>query len=189
VRNALAAISVARQLGVDEAAMRRALENFQGIGRRFQVAGEIKTVKGRVLMIDDYGHHPREIAATIAGIRDGWPGRRLVVAFQPHRYSRTRDLFADFVNVLAGQDALLLLDVYPAGEAPIAGADGASLFRAIRSQRFDGFNDRNPAVFAENLEEVPALLKELLQDNDILLTLGAGSIGGLAARLPEKLAG
>ncbi len=185
VRNALAAISVARELGVPEAAMRRALANFQGIGRRFQVAGEIETGQGRVLMIDDYGHHPREITATLEGIRHGWPGRRLVVVFQPHRYTRTRDLFADFVNVLAGLDHLILLEVYPAGEAPIAGADGNSLYRALTGG--NGFGGR-PCQFASTLEQVPELLRETLRDGDILLTLGAGSIGALAARLPDLLA-
>jgi UDP-N-acetylmuramate--alanine ligase len=181
VRNALAAIAVAHELGVNEAAMQRALANFEGIGRRFHVSGEIQAERGKVLCIDDYGHHPREIAATLSGIQGGWPQRRVVVVFQPHRYSRTRDLFPDFVSVLAGLEALILLDVYPAGEAPIAGADGASLYRAIRSQ------GGKQAVFAEKPEDVPEILRGMLQDGDILLTLGAGNIGALAAKLPELL--
>lgn len=181
VRNALAAIGVAYELGISERAICRALENFQGIGRRFQVAGEVPTIRGSVLMVDDYGHHPSEVAATVAAIQEGWPQRRLVVVFQPHRYTRTRDLFIEFVEVLSKVPALVLLDVYPAGEAPIAGADGPSLFRAIQSQ------GKRDAVFAATLEEVPERLKDLLQDGDILLTLGAGNVGKLALELPRKL--
>jgi len=181
VLNALAAIAVAYEIGIDDAAIKRALENFQGIGRRFQIYGEYRTLAGEVLHVDDYGHHPREVAATIKAIRQGWPERRLVVAFQPHRYSRTRDLFEDFSRVLSDVDVLLLLEVYPAGEAPIAGADGRTLARAIRTR------GQVDPVFVEQVEELPATLKGLLQDGDVLLTLGAGNIGAAAAKLQAEL--
>lgn len=181
VLNALAAIAVAQELGVDDAAIQRALAGFQGIGRRFQLYGEIATAAGSVLMIDDYGHHPREIAATVRAIRDGWPLRRLVVAFQPHRYSRTRDLFEDFVKTLSEIDVLLLLEVYPAGEEPIAAADGRSLSRAIRAR------GQIDPVFVDTMSDLPVVLRDMLHDGDVLLTLGAGDIGAAAARLPEQL--
>jgi UDP-N-acetylmuramate--alanine ligase len=183
VLNALAAVAVARELGVDDAAIQRALAGFQGIGRRFQRYGDIVTPAGRILMIDDYGHHPREIAATVQAIRAGWPGRRLVVVFQPHRYTRTRDLFEDFVKALSEIDALVLTEVYAAGERPIAAADGRRLSHAIRAR-----GQVNP-VFADELAELPAVLRGMLQDGDVLLTLGAGDIGAAAARLPEQLSG
>lgn len=181
VRNALAAIAVARELGVEDAAIQRALESFQGIGRRFQVYGEITVAGGSVLFIDDYGHHPRELAATIAAIRDGWPDRRLVVAFQPHRFSRTRDLFEDFAIVLSHVDALVMLDVYAAGEDPIPGADGRALCRAIRAR---GHVD---PVFVERASHLAESLRGILSDGDILLTMGAGDIGGAARMLPDHL--
>jgi len=183
VLNALAAIAVATELGVSDTAIQKALAGFQGIGRRFQVAGEISTAAGKVLMIDDYAHHPREIAPTLAAVRAGWPGRRLVVVFQPHRYSRTHDLFDDFIKVLSSVDVLVLGEVYAAGEAPISGADGRALSRGIRAR---GHID---PVFVEELESLPAVLNDLLQDGDVLLTLGAGNIGGVAARLADELAG
>jgi len=181
VLNALAAIAVAHELGVSDAAIQRALSGFQGIGRRFQLYGEIATTAGDVLMIDDYGHHPREIAAVVQAIRAGWPARRLVMAFQPHRYTRTRDLFEDFVKVLSEVDALVLLDIYPAGEAVIAGADGRSLSRAIRAR-----GQVNP-VFVDKVKDLPRVLRGVLQGGDVLLTLGAGDIGAAAAKLPEQL--
>ena len=181
VLNALAAIAVAHEIGIDDAAIKRALENFEGIGRRFQINGEYRTAAGRILHVDDYGHHPSEVAATIKAIRLGWPERRLVVAFQPHRYSRTRDLFEDFARVLSEVDVLVLLEVYPAGETPIAGADGRTLARAIRTR------GQVDPVFVEQIEELPATLKGLLQDNDVLLTLGAGNIGAAAAKLQAEL--
>lgn len=181
VQNALAAVAVAHELGVDDGPLLRGLQGFQGIGRRFQVYGELDGPRGRVLFIDDYGHHPREIAATVRAIRDGWPERRLVVAFQPHRYTRTRDLFEDFARVLSEVDVLLLGEVYAAGEAPIAGADGRTLCRAIRAR------GRVDPVFVEPLEELPAVLEGVLEDGDVLLTLGAGDIGALAARLPARI--
>jgi UDP-N-acetylmuramate--alanine ligase len=181
VLNALAAIAVAHEIGIDDAAIKRALENFEGIGRRFQINGEYRIAVGHVLHVDDYGHHPSEVAATIKAIRQGWPERRLVVAFQPHRYSRTRDLFEDFARVLSEVDVLVLLEVYPAGETPIAGADGRTLARAIRTR------GQVDPVFVEQIEELSAMLKGLLQDNDVLLTLGAGNIGAAAAKLQAEL--
>ena len=181
VLNALAAIAVAQELGVGDDAIQRALAGFQGIGRRFQLYGEITTATGRVLMIDDYGHHPREIAATVKAIRAGWPQRRLVVAFQPHRYSRTRDLFEDFAIVLSEVDALALLEVYPAGEASIAGADGRALSRAIRGR------GKVDPVFVDEIKKLPAALGGILRDGDVLLTLGAGDIGAAAAKLASEL--
>ena len=182
VLNALAAIAVATELGVSDEAIRKALASFQGIGRRFQVAGEIETVAGRVLMIDDYAHHPREIAPTLAAVHAGWPGRRLVVVFQPHRYTRTHDLFDDFIQVLSGVDVLVLGEVYAAGETPISGADGRALARGIRAR---GHID---PVFVEDLATLPEVLNDVLHDGDILLTLGAGDIGAVAAGLPARLA-
>jgi UDP-N-acetylmuramate--alanine ligase len=181
VLNALAAIAVAQELGVDSGAIQRALAGFQGIGRRFQLYGEILTTVGSVLMIDDYGHHPREIAATVAAIRSGWPERRLVVAFQPHRYSRTRDLFEDFVKVLSEVDVLVLLEVYPAGEEPVAAADGRTLSRAIRAR------GQVDPVFVDAVAELPEVLQGVLREGDVLLTLGAGDIGAAASKLPEQL--
>ena len=177
VLNALAAIAVATELGVSDKAIQRALSGFQGIGRRFHMAGELHLGAGDVLMIDDYAHHPREIAPTLAAVRAGWPQRRLVVVFQPHRYSRTHDLFDDFIQVLSGVDVLVLCEVYAAGEAPISGADGRSLTRGIRAR---GHVD---PVFIEKLDMLPAVLDDVLHDGDVLLTLGAGDIGAAAARL------
>ena len=177
VQNALAAIAVAHELGVGRAAMVKALGEFQGIGRRFQIYGEIALPGGAVMVVDDYGHHPREIAATLEAARQGWPERRLVVAFQPHRYSRTRDLLDDFARVLNAADALLVAEVYAAGEKPIAGADGRSLCRAIRAR------GRLVPVFAETVEELVAVLPGVLQPGDLLLTLGAGSVSRVAPEL------
>ncbi len=183
VLNALAAIAVALELGVDEEAIRRALAGFQGVGRRFVVRPVTDTAGRRLTLVDDYGHHPRELAATLAAARGGWPDRRLVLVFQPHRFTRTQEQFEDFVQVLSSADLLVLCDVYPAGEAPIAGADGRSLSRAIRAR------GRLDPVFAQDLAEVPVLLGNLLNDGDLVLLMGAGDIGGLAARLPGLLAG
>jgi len=180
VLNALAAIAVAKEVGVSDDAIQTALASFDGIGRRFQRYGELRTPTGRVLLIDDYGHHPREIAATIQAIRAGWPTRRLVVAFQPHRYTRTRDLFEDFTALLSELDVLVLTEVYSAGESPIFGADGRALSRAIRAR------GRVNPVFVERVSEVPHALESLLQDGDIVLTLGAGDIGTVAANLPVR---
>ncbi len=182
VLNALAAIAVVRELEVDTPSIQRALETFAGIGRRFQVNGEISLQDGSVLFVDDYGHHPREIAATLAAVRDGWPQRRLVAVFQPHRYSRTHDLFDDFAQVLVDADVLLINEVYAAGEEPISGADGRALCRAIRSR------GRVAPVFVEDVEDLAEVLISVLQAGDVVLTLGAGSIGAVAATLPEALA-
>ncbi len=181
VLNALAAIAIAHEVDVADDAILRGLKGFQGVGRRLQNYGEIDTPAGSVLMIDDYGHHPREVAAVVQAIRAGWPERRLVVAFQPHRYTRTRDLFEDFSKVLSEVDVLALVEVYPAGEAPIAGADGRTLCRAIRAR---GHAD---PVFVERVAELPETLAGLLRKGDILLTLGAGDIGAAAAKLPQQL--
>jgi UDP-N-acetylmuramate--alanine ligase len=177
VRNALAAAAVGWQLGVDAKAIGTALENFQGVGRRFQMRGEIALDKGKALLVDDYGHHPRELAAVFAAARGGWPDRRLVVAFQPHRYTRTRDLLDDFANVLSEADVLVLTEVYPAGEAPIANADGRALARAVRA--------RNKAVpvFVEHPRDLKTTLPALLRDGDLVLVMGAGDIGAVPGEL------
>jgi UDP-N-acetylmuramate--alanine ligase len=181
VLNALAAITVALELGVGEAPIVRALRSFQGIGRRFQVTSG-QTVDGRRLMfVDDYAHHPREIAATLAAARAGWSGRRLVLVFQPHRYSRTKDQFEDFVRVLSQSDLLILTEVYPAGEEPIPGADGRSLSRAVRTR-----GEVEP-VFVDPLRDLPDVLLRLARDGDLVLTLGAGDIGAMAATLAGAL--
>jgi UDP-N-acetylmuramate--alanine ligase len=179
--NALAAVTVGLELGVDEAAIGRALARFEGIGRRF-VVSEVTDAEGRALiLVDDYGHHPRELVATLEAARAGWPGRRLVLVFQPHRYSRTQEQFEDFVQVLSSADVLVLCEVYPAGEEPVAGADGRALSRAIRVR-----GEVDP-VFVQDLDEVPRVLSNLLADGDLVLLCGAGDIGGLAARLPGLL--
>ncbi len=182
VLNALAAIVVAHEMGVSEAAIISGLKKFQGIGRRFQIQGDLKLPQGTVLLVDDYGHHPREVAATLKAARAAWPDRRLVLAFQPHRYSRTRDLFEDFTEVLTETDLLLLLEVYPAGEAPIAGADSRSLCRAIRAR---GVVE---PIFVSETSELPHTLCGVLQDGDVLLTLGAGDIGAISAEMSKTLA-
>ncbi len=181
VLNALAAIAVAQELGVQDDIIVKALAGFEGIGRRFQLNGEVETSKGKVMLIDDYGHHPREVAATVAAIRAGWPERRLVVAFQPHRYSRTRDLFEDFSMTLSEVDVLVLLEVYAAGEEPIAGADSRSLARAIRAR---GLVD---PIFIESVDELASTLEGVIHEGDVVLTLGAGSIGAAAANLSQQL--
>ena len=177
VLNAMAAIAVAQELDVTDDIIVRALSDFEGIGRRFQINGEVETAKGKVMLIDDYGHHPREVAAIVSAIRDGWPERRLVMAFQPHRYSRTRDLFEDFSITLSEVDVLVLLEVYAAGEEPIAGADSRSLARAIRTR------GQVDPVFIETIDDLPHALEGVIQEGDIVLTLGAGNVGVAAANL------
>jgi UDP-N-acetylmuramate--alanine ligase len=177
VLNALAAAAVGWQLGVDATAMVGALARFQGVGRRFHRRGEIALDHGSALLVDDYGHHPRELSAVFEAARGGWPERRLVVAFQPHRYSRTRDLLDDFANVLAEADVLVLTDVYPAGETPIAGADGRALARAVRAR-----GKVNP-VLVKHPRDLQHALPTLLRDGDLLLMLGAGDIGAAAVEL------
>jgi len=181
VRNALAAIAVADELQIADAAVVAALENFEGIDRRFQMIGEIKTRAGQVLLIDDYGHHPTEIAATLAAAKAGYPDRRVVLVFQPHRYTRTRDLLDDFATVLSAADALVLLDVYAAGEEPIPGADGRSMARAVRTR------GAVEPVFVEVLDDLAAVLDGVLADGDLVLTMGAGDISAYAHSLPELL--
>ncbi len=183
VQNALAAITVARDLGIEDAVVQRALQKFEGVGRRFHLYGELATPRGRLLLIDDYGHHPRELAAVLRAVRDGWPGRRLVLAFQPHRYTRTHDLFEDFAEVLSEPDVVVLAEVYSAGEAPVAGADGRSLARAIRAR------GRVEPVFVQHSSDIAAALLDVVQDGDIVLTMGAGDIGTVAAALPVQLMG
>ncbi len=181
VLNALAAIAVATEVGVSKAAIAKALAEFGGIDRRFQIHGNVSINGGEVLLVDDYGHHPREIAATVAAARGAWPERRLVVAFQPHRYTRTRDLLDDFSAVLSDMDVLVLTEVYAAGEAPISGADGRALARAIRAR------GRIDPIFVADVAQLPDMLRDILRPNDVLLTLGAGNIGQLAGTLRERL--
>jgi len=181
VRNALAAIAVALELQINDQAVVDALEQFEGIDRRFQIHGEIKASVGKVLLIDDYGHHPTELMATIAAARAGWPERRVVLAFQPHRYSRTRDLLDDFAAALSAADVLVILEVFAAGEDPIAGADGRAIARAVRSR-----GSIEP-VFVEKLDDLAEVLNGLLQQDDLLLTMGAGDIGAYAGNLPQLL--
>jgi UDP-N-acetylmuramate--alanine ligase len=183
VLNALAAIAVASELQVADAAIVKALGEFKGVGRRFQRYGEIALVgedgaeRGRFTLIDDYGHHPVEMAATIAAARGAFPGRRLVLAFQPHRYSRTRDCFEDFVKVLSSVDALLLGEVYAAGEAPLVAADGRSLARALR------LVGKVEPIFVEDVADMPAAIVATAQDGDVVITMGAGSIGAVPGKL------
>ncbi|KRG70179.1 UDP-N-acetylmuramate--L-alanine ligase [Pseudoxanthomonas dokdonensis] len=181
VQNALAAAAVGWQLGVAPEAIATALEKFEGIGRRFNDLGEVALpAGGHVRVVDDYGHHPRELAAVFAAARGGWPEKRLVVAFQPHRYSRTRDQFDAFAAVLADVDALVLSEVYPAGEAPIAGADAKALARAIRAR------GRNEPVVVSQVAELASVLPDVLQDGDLLLLMGAGDIGQVPQQLASK---
>jgi UDP-N-acetylmuramate--alanine ligase len=182
VLNSLAAVAVASELGVGDAAIQRALANFQGIDRRLQLLGDIEWPNGRASIVDDYGHHPTEVAATLEAARQGWPGRRLVLAFQPHRYTRTRDLLDDFGRVLGECDVLLVTEVYAAGEAPIAGADGRAICRAVRSR---GVME---PIFVEHVEELADALRGVLRDGDLLLTMGAGNIGAVAQDLKSRFA-
>ncbi|WP_042146660.1 MULTISPECIES: UDP-N-acetylmuramate--L-alanine ligase [unclassified Pseudoalteromonas] len=176
--NAIAAIAVAKDEGISDEAIVKALEKFEGIGRRFQHYGEFDTGRGKAMLIDDYGHHPTEVAATIKAVKDGWPDRRLVMAYQPHRYTRTRDLYEESVKVLTDVDLLLLLEVYSAGEAPIAGADSKSLCRSLRQR------GKEPVYIAQP-NELPLVLSDVLQDGDIVLTQGAGNIGQLVKSLAQ----
>ena len=179
VQNALAAIAVGLELGVAPDHLSAALERFEGIGRRFQVSEGVACGAGTVTLVDDYAHHPTEIAATLAAARDGWPERRLVAVFQPHRYTRTHDLLDDFAQVLCDTDVLLLLEVYPAGEEPITGADGRALSRAVRAR---GMVD---PVFVAELDLLDDALEGVLADGDVLVLLGAGSVGAVARRLAQ----
>ena len=181
VQNALAAIAVATEVGVEDAAIVKALAEFHGVGRRFQRYGEIPLASGgSYTLIDDYGHHPVEMAVTLAAARGAFPGRRLVLAFQPHRYTRTRDCFEDFVKVLNGVDALVLAEVYAAGEAPIVAADGRALARALR------VGGKVEPVFVERIDDLPQAIRDLVRDGDVVMTMGAGTIGNVPARLVQQ---
>jgi len=179
--NALAAISVATRLDVDDAAIIKSLGAFKGVGRRFQHSELTLPNIGTVPLVDDYGHHPREIAATLEALRQAWPDKRSVVIFQPHRYTRTRDLFEDFVHVLSSVDVLILMDVYSAGETLIPGADGRALSRAIR------IRGQVDPVFIENWEELPKILAGIVHSDDVILTMGAGNVGQMSTQLPQLL--
>jgi UDP-N-acetylmuramate--alanine ligase len=179
--NALAAIAVATKLGVDDYAIQRSLNAFKGVGRRFQIQGDFPVKNGVVTFVDDYGHHPREVAATLEALKQAYKSRRSIIIFQPHRYTRTRDLFEDFVQVLAGVDVLILMDIYPAGENVITGADGRSLSRAIR------LRGQVDPIFVEHWEDLPKLLAGIVHENDVILTMGAGNVGQIATQLPQLL--
>jgi UDP-N-acetylmuramate--alanine ligase len=181
VLNSLAAIAVASELGIDDAAITRALARFQGVERRLQHIGDVETASGPVTIVDDYGHHPTEIAATLEAVRQGYPNRRLVLAFQPHRYSRTRDLIDDFGKALSAADVLLVTEVYAAGEAPIAGADGRAICRAVRSR------GHVEPIFVEKVEELAAALKDVIRGNDLIVTMGAGHINAISHGLLVQL--
>lgn len=180
VQNACAAIAIAREVGVEDSATQKALSEFNGVGRRFTRYGEIALENGgHFALVDDYGHHPVEMAATLAAARGAYPGRRLVLAFQPHRYTRTRDLFEDFVKVMSTADAVVLAEVYAAGEAPIVAADGRAMTRALRVL------GKVEPIFVENMQDMPDALRQMLSDGDVLIVMGAGSI----STVPGKLAG
>jgi UDP-N-acetylmuramate--alanine ligase len=188
VQNALAAIAVADELGVSDEAIVAALERFDGVGRRFQHYGDALPVPaaqggGTFTMVDDYGHHPAEMAATVAAARGAYPGRRLVLAFQPHRFTRTRDLFEDFVKVLSSVDGLLLAEVYAAGEAPIVAADGRALARAVR------IAGKVEPMFVEDIAAMPQAVLSTVRDGDVVIAMGAGSIGGVAGQVREAAHG
>ncbi|GIX31125.1 MAG: UDP-N-acetylmuramate--L-alanine ligase [Porticoccaceae bacterium] len=180
VLNAAAAAAVATDEGVEDEAIREALREFQGVGRRFEILGDFPVGGGSAMLVDDYGHHPAEIAATIRAVRDGWPGRRLVMVFQPHRYSRTRDLYEDFVQVLSTVDLLILTEIYPAGEEPLPGIDSKQLAGSIRRR------GRVDPIYAASLEEVPELLADLVAAGDVVVTQGAGNVGTLARSLAAR---
>ncbi|HXY95455.1 MAG TPA: UDP-N-acetylmuramate--L-alanine ligase [Steroidobacteraceae bacterium] len=182
VRNALATIAVATELGIEDAAIQRALEGFQGVDRRLQHIGDADIAVGLVTIIDDYGHHPTEVAATLEAVRQGYPGRRVVLVFQPHRYTRTRDLIDDFGKALGLADVLLVTEVYAAGETPIAGADGRAICRAVRGR------GKLEPLFLEKVEELPEALQGLVRGGDVIVAMGAGSISAVAHRLPAALA-
>lgn len=182
VQNACAAIAIAREVGVSDEATQKALSEFNGVGRRFTRYGEIALANGGTFaLVDDYGHHPVEMAATLAAARGAYPGRRLVLAFQPHRYTRTRDLFEDFVRVISDADAVVLAEVYAAGEAPILAADGRSLSRALRVM------GKVEPVFVEDILEMPDSIVRILKDGDVVIVMGAGSINAVPAKLAQSV--
>jgi UDP-N-acetylmuramate--alanine ligase len=175
---ACSAIAIAREIGIDDAATNQGLAEFRGVGRRFTRHGEIALPDGgSFALVDDFGHHPVETQVTLAAARAAYPGRRLVLAFQPHRYTRTRDLFEDFVQVLSGADVLLLAEVYAAGEAPILGADGRVLARALRSA------GKVEPIFVQAIADMPAAIINAARDGDVVITMGAGSISGVPHQL------
>ncbi|MDQ7090810.1 MAG: UDP-N-acetylmuramate--L-alanine ligase [Methylococcales bacterium] len=180
--NALGAIAIARHLKVKDNAITQSLSTFKGIDRRFQLQGDIAMGEGIITLVDDYGHHPREVAAMMDALRQTWPTRRAVVIFQPHRYTRTRDLFEDFVDALSTADVLILLDIYSAGEAVIMSADGTTLCRAIRTR------GQVDPVFVKNTDDLVSILTGIVQKNDVILTMGAGNVGQIASTLPDELA-
>jgi UDP-N-acetylmuramate--alanine ligase len=182
VLNSLAAIAVALELNIEVDAIRRALDAFQGIDRRLQHIADVDTPSGRVTIVDDYGHHPTEVAATLQALRQGYAGRRLVLAFQPHRYTRTRDLIDDFGKSLSAADVLFVTEVYAAGETPIAGADGRAICRAVRSR------GQVEPVFVEKVEDLADALSDIIKDNDLIVTMGAGHISAASHALPAQLA-
>ena len=179
VLNALAAIAVCTDEGVEDDAIVRGLNGFTGVGRRFDVLGEYAFSGGTATLVDDYGHHPLEVAATIRAVREGWPGRRLVMMFQPHRYTRTRDLYEDFVETLSEVDGLLMLEVYAAGEEPIPGADSKALCRSLRQR------GQVEPVYVDDPAKLPALLDKILQDGDLFITQGAGNVSAIASKLMQ----
>ena len=180
VQNACAAIAIARELGVADAATQKALREFNGVGRRFTRYGDIKLPDGGAFaLVDDYGHHPVEMAATLAAARGAYPGRRIVLAFQPHRYTRTRDLFEDFVKVMSSVDALVLAEVYPAGEQPIVAADGRALAHALRVL------GKVEPIFVEDIADMPSTIVNMAKDGDVVITMGAGSISGVPGKLAQ----
>jgi len=182
VLNALSAIAVAVELNIPDAAVLSALAQFKGVGRRFQSYGDLPAAGGgQFTVVDDYGHHPVEMAATLAAARGAFAGRRLVLAFQPHRYTRTRDCFEDFVKVIGGADAVLLTEVYAAGEAPVVAADGRSLARALRVA------GRVEPVFVDDIAALPQAIADLAQGGDVVLCMGAGTIGAVPAKVVEML--
>ena len=181
VLNALAAIAVATEVGVSDAAIIKALAEFKGVGRRFQVYGELPVDGGSVMLVDDYGHHPREVAAVIKAVRGGWAERRLVILYQPHRYSRTRDCFEDFVKVIGSADAVLLTEVYAAGEAPVVAADGRSLARALRVA------GRVEPLFVDAVADLPQSIADNAKDGDVVMCMGAGSIGAVPGKVVDLL--
>lgn len=186
VTNSLAAVAVATLVGVDDKAIVKGLSEFTGVGRRFAQYGQlpIRNAEGQATgsftLVDDYGHHPHEIEATIAAVHTTWPEKRLLVVFQPHRYTRTRDCFEDFVNLLCQADAVVLADVYPAGEAPLVGADGRALAHAVR------LRGQNNLIFCPHIEDVPAAVHKMVRDGDVVLTIGAGSVGRVPAMLVKE---
>ena len=177
----MATIAVATKLAVSDVAIIKSLGAFTGVGRRFQINGDLTIDDGKITLVDDYGHHPKEIAATLEALRQAWPDRRSVIIFQPHRYTRTRDLFEDFVHILSTVDVLILMEVYAAGESIINGADGRTLSRAIRMRA------QVDPVFVDSWQELPKILAGIVKPNDVILTMGAGNVGQFATQLPELL--